>query len=460
MAKRLILAVDFDDTISTNNQWPRAGPPKAGVKEALERLIPKYEIIIYTCRLNAESEDKPFHLSEIKNFLEKHKIPYDQIDLGLKGKIFADFYIDDKAIAFEDNWDEIYEALNGSLLKQVILEEEKLKLGINSMSHIRAHRLLSIAMQRLERGEKKKSILHAIKGAVEDLQDPFAGEIDEFLKEKQQRENPNEALRKNGEGDDPQEEAEDKLTEEEPASDDMPGDTPQDDPQEEAEDKLTEEEPASDDLPGDTPQDDPQENAEDKYDEAEEESQEADELEKRKQDIQKEIDKVQQKNEDYAESALRAIAKLAKQRGYAALANKFVKATAGGVVDILNDLLMKEYLQRDVAINYYYLFDAGHSKYLKEHFESEKGRMVYLQRCIVDFGATPTTRRLSIPPVNPLTPGAVMGLIIELEKQAVVDYLAAAKSIEGFPEYTTLKVWLEGVANEEAQDTKEMKQLA
>ena len=313
------------------------------------------------------------------------------------------------------------------------------------MSHLRAHRLLSVAMQRLERGEGKKNILHAIKGAVEDLQDPFAGEIDEFLEEKHGsghdtptgEEDPNEEFREEKSRVDeehPQEESEDKLEEETPAGEEMPGDTPQEDPKEESEDRLEEEvEEAGDDK--------------------------VSELEQRKQDIQQEIDKVQQQSEEYAESTLRKIAAIAKKRGHLSLANKFYKVTASGIVEILNNLLMKEYLQRDIAINYYYLFDETHSEYLKSHFESEKGRMVHLQKTIVQAGGTPTLRRLAIPPVNPLSSEGVMGVVTELERQAVAEYLAAAKSLEGLAEYASIKVWLESVASEEADDTKEMENL-
>ena len=108
---RKILAVDFDDTISTYHTFPEYGTPKKGVKEALSRLIKKYEIIIYTCRMNLKNPNRGLHHNGIEIFLAKHQIPYDKIDLGLQGKIIADFYIDDRAIAFENNWDEITEAL-------------------------------------------------------------------------------------------------------------------------------------------------------------------------------------------------------------------------------------------------------------------------------------------------------------------------------------------------------------
>jgi len=109
---KMILAVDFDDTIATNDRWPKIGPPKKGVREALTKLGANYEIIIYTCRTNLTSNYRNYSIEQIEEFMAEHEIPYDRLDLGLEGKIFADFYIDDKAIAFEDNWSEIAEGLS------------------------------------------------------------------------------------------------------------------------------------------------------------------------------------------------------------------------------------------------------------------------------------------------------------------------------------------------------------
>jgi len=335
------------------------------------------------------------------------------------------------------------------------------------MSQLRAHRLLSIAMRRLERGEGSKSILHAIKGTVEELKDPFAGEIDDFLADKASKSGGEETDEAEETGEDAEEDPVETIEEaKEPETgnpnEDLRNDSGEEDhPQEAAEDELEEETPAGDDMPGDTPQDAPQEELEDKAeDEAEDTSEEkVDELEKRKQDLNKEIDKVQQ-TDDQIESALRSIAALAKKRGYPALANKFIKASRGGVVEILNNLLMKEYQQRDIAINYYYLFDDSQKSYLIEHFEAEKGRIVYLQNAIVGLGGTPSIQRLVIPPVNPLAAEGVMALNVELEKQAVVEYLAAADSLEGLAEFASLKIWLQSVAIDEQEGVVEFQQEA
>jgi len=46
-------------------------------------------------------------VQEMIEFLDKHQIPYDEVDNGTKGKVTADIMIDDKGLRFEDNWNQI-----------------------------------------------------------------------------------------------------------------------------------------------------------------------------------------------------------------------------------------------------------------------------------------------------------------------------------------------------------------
>jgi hypothetical protein len=43
----------------------------------------------------------------MKDWLDEHGIPYDEIDDGTRGKVHAEFYIDDKGVRFANNWEEI-----------------------------------------------------------------------------------------------------------------------------------------------------------------------------------------------------------------------------------------------------------------------------------------------------------------------------------------------------------------
>lgn len=77
-----------------------------------------YRIIIHSCRTCHWHYDifggdpkqptllRPTVIAMI-SWLNKWNIPYDEIDDGTRGKPLANYYIDDKAIRFEDNWPEI-----------------------------------------------------------------------------------------------------------------------------------------------------------------------------------------------------------------------------------------------------------------------------------------------------------------------------------------------------------------
>ncbi len=114
-----LIAVDFDGTCC-NMEFPLIGEPKPGVKEALTRFRELgYQIMIWTCRTSHFNYDvfggSPLkqtmerdRVKEMIAWLDKHEIPYDDIDDGSRGKPGADFYLDDKAIRFDEsqgnNW--------------------------------------------------------------------------------------------------------------------------------------------------------------------------------------------------------------------------------------------------------------------------------------------------------------------------------------------------------------------
>ena len=113
MAVRKTLAVDFDGTIA-DSKYPDTGTPKPGVAEALKKLQEKFIIAIFSCRTNKSlSHDTHHEKALIEKFLRKHKIPFDYVDDGSTGKIVAEYYIDDRAVRFTDNWPELALALRG-----------------------------------------------------------------------------------------------------------------------------------------------------------------------------------------------------------------------------------------------------------------------------------------------------------------------------------------------------------
>ena len=107
------ISVDFDGTIC-EHKFPSIGPLKPGAKEALQKLSKKYTIVISSCRgsklFNRRFKDNPY-IEEMREFLVKNGIPFDRIDMGDEGKVVAIHYIDDRAIDFKNNWDDIVKEL-------------------------------------------------------------------------------------------------------------------------------------------------------------------------------------------------------------------------------------------------------------------------------------------------------------------------------------------------------------
>lgn len=104
---RKTLAIDFDGTI-VENSFPHIGVLKTGVKEALQTLHKEYYIIIFSVRPTwGLYNGYPNCVKEMIDFLIFNKIPYDLIAHKDNGKVFADYYIDDRAIEFKDNWPDI-----------------------------------------------------------------------------------------------------------------------------------------------------------------------------------------------------------------------------------------------------------------------------------------------------------------------------------------------------------------
>ena len=93
-----VLAVDLDGTLLENVGPQEFGKPIPPVVDAVRRLKQEgWVIVLWTCRDNTR---------ELRLFLNKHEIPVDYINKNPGGppggspKIFADVYLDDRALRF------------------------------------------------------------------------------------------------------------------------------------------------------------------------------------------------------------------------------------------------------------------------------------------------------------------------------------------------------------------------
>ena len=100
--RKEIIAVDLDGTLAEYTGWKsiaHIGDPYPGAKEFMAELKSKgYELVIYTARVSLFwNKELDIVVSYIRKWLATHDIPYDSIYAG-NGKVFADYYIDDKAV--------------------------------------------------------------------------------------------------------------------------------------------------------------------------------------------------------------------------------------------------------------------------------------------------------------------------------------------------------------------------
>lgn len=101
------VAIDFDGTIC-EFAWPDEGPPTKGVKKALKEIKAMgLGIIIHSSRASSYWGKVRFkYLQRVEEYMKKHKLPYDGIHTG-RGKPIAIAYIDDRAVEYRGNWDDV-----------------------------------------------------------------------------------------------------------------------------------------------------------------------------------------------------------------------------------------------------------------------------------------------------------------------------------------------------------------
>lgn len=111
---RGVLLVDFDATLFPWGPLDDDADPMPGAVEAMKALDEAgYVLRIYSSRLSETwlrfaHEDPIDQMSMMRDRLRKHGIPYDGFATD---KEPAEWYIDDRNIAFTNNWPEIAERL-------------------------------------------------------------------------------------------------------------------------------------------------------------------------------------------------------------------------------------------------------------------------------------------------------------------------------------------------------------
>lgn len=120
-----IIAVDFDGTIASCDEWPIIGEEIPGAIKTLQELQENgYKIILWTGRCGNELKDAIIWL-ESKNF-KPDAINCNIIDttgFGCVPKIFATWYIDDRILGGFPGWGYVHDVLIRDKEKERLINE-------------------------------------------------------------------------------------------------------------------------------------------------------------------------------------------------------------------------------------------------------------------------------------------------------------------------------------------------
>lgn len=140
------------------------------------------------------------------------------------------------------------------------------------------------------------------------------------------------------------------------------------------------------------------------------------------------------------------------------------------VIEMLQGLLLDEYLQRDVYEAYQYsLFGVASpsiQEHLKEHMDEEMGHILTLQRYLMELGGEVPLNRHPVPRLES-NMDAILKRDLELENAAVMHYAQAIGFLDGLEcaegeefcdkaRFTALRVDLENILVEEQEHVHDL----
>lgn len=124
------ICIDFDGVLAgMTSNISNFGSPISGGAEATHKLRELgYRIIIHTARPNSRD-----HVTRLKTYLEENNVLFDDVNTDPESpwecdKPLADFYIDDRAVQFKGDWDDVLWQVMSPNLHSVI-DEYRLLLG-------------------------------------------------------------------------------------------------------------------------------------------------------------------------------------------------------------------------------------------------------------------------------------------------------------------------------------------
>ena len=134
--------------------------------------------------------------------------------------------------------------------------------------------------------------------------------------------------------------------------------------------------------------------------------------------------------------------------------------TRDEIINLLQELLQREFLQRDLYETYNFYLSGLESPAIFEHFkvhqQEEQLHIELLQRYLMGYGAPPMVQRAPIPVIEPVGLNSLLKFNFELEKDAVKTYSETIEMLDGYSAYTSLKIDLEDILKQEQEHTHDL----
>ena len=115
---RKIIAIDFDGTLTMNHNFPKIGKPRMWLINRVKKWKNEgHGLILWTCRTDVHPDENANfppgnYLKKAVAWCKKYGLEFDAINESIEEKqnpekfysrkIFADFYIDDRSVCFDD----------------------------------------------------------------------------------------------------------------------------------------------------------------------------------------------------------------------------------------------------------------------------------------------------------------------------------------------------------------------
>jgi hypothetical protein len=127
----MIIAFDFDGTITKQNNYPLCLEIREGIVNCINKLYDEgHDIIIYTCRDAGNERGLDAYINMIQ-YLKYHKIKYHIVNGNINPttvfnpkKLYWHILVDDTALGFNPEWsgDDIYRMINDKVITNFIHE--------------------------------------------------------------------------------------------------------------------------------------------------------------------------------------------------------------------------------------------------------------------------------------------------------------------------------------------------